>query len=297
MKSLFISMLLPAVLLMLLACGTRNSEIPGNDEKTFNAYWNTGQAEISTYLVDQSIAGEMQKGTLTMIYVVEDFSKSKLIKLDEPKKHMDDFIRVMKLNTTVEFITGIAECNQMTSVFSPLDYQESPHCLKLVSASQDWGGQSFFQATWKGHRYELHKFSNADAEGTHELSVVNTWLEEEIWNKIRISPDDLPVGKIKMVPAFAFLRSGGKELKVYDAKAEIQKTNADFMYSLEYPELNRKLEIHFALDFPHRIVSWKEVVDKQDVVSATLSKTMMSDYWNHQHPKDSILRDSLDLPR
>ena len=46
-------------------------------------YWYQGKAELSTYDVEQERYGEMRKAEQVNIFVTEDFSKSKQVKLDD----------------------------------------------------------------------------------------------------------------------------------------------------------------------------------------------------------------------
>ncbi|MEM6807488.1 MAG: septum formation inhibitor Maf, partial [Bacteroidota bacterium] len=48
----------------------------------FQAYWYKGEAEISSYKLEQARYGEIHEGHSVLVYVTEDFSKSKQVKLD-----------------------------------------------------------------------------------------------------------------------------------------------------------------------------------------------------------------------
>jgi hypothetical protein len=283
------------VLFILAACKSTDSNIPKNDEQAFNTYWNQGKAEISTYNLDQSRYGSQHDGTVVIVFVTEEFSKKKAVKLDEPDKHKGDAVNVMKCNMNKEFVTGIYQYNMMSSVFTPLDYKRHPHSLKLVSSSQEWCGQTFLQVNWERYRYEAQQFSYFESEGDRDIRLVNTWLEDEFWNKIRVAPDQLPIGKIKVVPSAFYLRLSHTKVKVYDAVSTLIDVNGLYTYSLQYPDLGRTLKITFEKVFPYKILNWKESYGKNETTTATLSKTILSDYWNQNHPDDETLRDSLQL--
>jgi hypothetical protein len=283
------------VTIMMASCSSPSSHIPKNDEQSFNSYWNQGKAEVSTFTLDQSRYGSQHDGTVALVFVTEDFSRKREVKLDEPKKHSSDDVKVMKCNMTKEFVTGIYQYNMMSSVFSPLDYQKDPHSLKLVASTQEWCGQTFLQANWKGYRYETQQYSYVEEEGDTETKLINTWLEDEIWTKIRIAPDMLPIGKIKMVPSAFYLRLTHTALKVYEALTTIKEQDGQYHYTIQYPELGRTMEINFEKVFPHKIFGWKETYGKNETTTATFSKSLLIDYWNHNHPEDEALRDSLHL--
>jgi len=295
--SLLPSFLILLLTMMIVSCKSPSSNIPKNDEQAFNSYWNQGKAEISTFTLNQSRYGSQHDGTVVLLFVTEDFSRKREVKLDEPKKHSSDDVKVMKCNMNKEFITGIYKYNMMSSVFTPLDYKKDPHSLKLVASSQEWCGQTFLQANWKGYRYETHQYSYFENEGDSETKLINAFLEDEIWNKIRVDPDVLPIGKIKIVPAAFYLRLTHTAIKEYDGVASLKEQDGQYVYAIQYPDLGRNMEITFDKAFPHKIMGWKETYGKNEITTATLSKTLMTDYWNHNHPEDEPLRDSLNLVR
>jgi hypothetical protein len=273
---------LPFLLLIVVGCNSSSSTIPKNDIREFNQYWNQGKAEITSYKLKQSISNTNYDGDVTLIYVTENFSKSKLIRLEEPEKHKSDLIKVMRCNMLSEFATGMNLHNVMTTVATPLDYAQAPHSLKVQCSIQDWDGQSFLSLLWKGHRYETYDVQYIESSPKLEKSFANTWLEDELWTKIRVAPDALPLGKIRMVPSAASLRMQNLALKIYDAEAVIVQEQENYSYQVVYKALNRKLEITFEKKFPHRITGWKEIQNDREISLATISKTIQSDYWNHQ---------------
>ena len=280
-------------LFLLAACKSHDSTIPKNDEKAFSDYWNQGKAELSTYKLSQSNNGSQYDGTVVVAFVTEDFSKKKLVKLDEPEHHNIDAVKVMKCNMNKEFITGMNQYNMMSSVFTPLDYKRDAHSLKLVASSQDCCGQTFLQVNWKRYRYEAQQFSYFESEGDCDIKLVNTWLEDELWNKIRVAPDQLPIGKIKLVPSAFYLRLSHTKVKKYDAVTTLIDVNGLYTYSLQYPDLGRTLAITFEKVFPYKIRGWKESYGKNETTTATLSRTILSDYWNHNNAGDELLRDTI----
>jgi len=183
----------------------------------------------------------------------------------------------------------------MTSVITPLDDDLEPHSLKLTCGIQEWSGQSFLALQWKGHRYEIMDHGYADMPEKQTKSLVNTWLEDELLTKIKVSPDDLPIGKIKIVPSLVYLRQNNLSPSVEEAEATLTQSSDQYTYSLLYKMNERKLEIQFERKFPHRILGWKESVNNTEVRSAIMLKSIQSDYWNHQQPADKMIRDSLGL--
>lgn len=266
------------------------------DLNAFNKYWFDGKAEISSFALKQSRYGAMHDGTQIMTFVTEDFSKKRHVKIDNPQFHAKDLVKVLKLNTNREFITGIYKYNLMSSVYTPLDGNESPKSLKLIATAQDWCGQSMLQANWKGNRYEIQQFSYFDDEGDSKLNLSNASLEDELWTIIRTAPHTLKSGEFNLIPGAFYMRLNHIAPKAYKVEGLLKKMKDTFVYSIHYPELDRKLEIEFEMKAPYKIIGWKESNSATDITSGELLNTIKLDYWNHHQPVDKVLRDQLDLP-
>ena len=271
MKSKFLFTSLSAVLLLsVVSCKSSSSKIPKNDQQAFDTYWKQGKTEVFIFDFDQSVDTIHYKGTITFIFEINNISKKRGLKLDEPKKHPGDAIEVMQCNQLMQLSNGTSPSSMMTSVFTPLNYQEHPHSIKWVSSYQDWNDQTFLQANWRSYRYETRYYSSSADEGDLETKLVNAWLEDEIWNKIRVSPDKLPLGQFDMVPAAFYIRSSNIALKEYDATGTITEVQGQYQYSIAYPELNRKVEIYFEKDLPHKILGWKELKNGKEIFLAVV---------------------------
>jgi hypothetical protein len=277
-------------------CNAQPNVMPGMDPERFSAYWYQGKAEISSYALTQARYGRQHDGTAVMIFVTEDLSRKKQVKLDDPAGRRADPVKVIKLNQTRSFVTGIYEYHAMTSVFTPVDAAEEPHTLKVTTGVQDWCGQTFLQANWKGNRYDLTGFSYFESEGDAQIRLKAAWLEDELWNRIRIDPSSLPEGKIEIVPAFLHARFAHEASGLQPAEASHIQTDSTTTYIVAYSDIPRKLEITYERAFPHRILSWREIVD-QEVTEAVLINTLVTPYWTQNRPEDEPLRERLRLPK
>ncbi len=295
LQNFFKLVFVAGLLVSLVSCKRHVSPIPEIDARAFGDYWYSGKAEISSYALSQSRYGTLHDGNTVMVFVAEDFSKSKHVKLDEPAKHQSDAVKVLKLNTSKKFITGIYDYSMMSSVFMPIDHAQHPHSLKLTSSIQEWCGQTFMQANWKGNRYEIQQMSYFESEGDSKINLSNGLLEDELWTLIRIAPNTLPIGEVKMIASSFYLRLSHKENKVYDALTSLDTIGLDYLYTIHYPELKRTLEIEFEKSFPYRIMGWKESYGENEVTTGKILNTIMSAYWEHQRPEDEVMRDDLDL--
>lgn len=295
--------LLPFLLILFQACAQK-TEKESQDKvnlklnEQFGDYWYQGEAELTSYNLEQVRYGEKREGEAVLIFVTEDFSKSKQVKLDNPKEAGDDAEKVMKLNFTKKFNTGIYPYSIMTSVFSPVYPENDLHARKITTSVQEWCGHVFMQLNNKGKDYNLLARSYFESEGDVEVNLDKIWLEDELWTLLRLDPNQIPEGEIQLFPSTQYLRLKHKELKVYTANLSIIKNDTLNELNIEIPELEREISIFYKKEHPYQIEKWEESYPESGEImttTATLKKRIMLDYWNKNGVKDSIYRDKLNL--
>ncbi len=262
----------------------------------FQAYWYAGDAEVTSYKLEQARYGEIRKGHSVLIYVTEPFLNEAQVKADE---HHSDNIPVLKLNTTKKFETGIYPYSIMTSSFYGV--RDDQHAIKLSLSVQEWCGHVYTQLNNR-ETFEIDSYSYFEKDGDQRVELQKSALEDEIWNKIRINPEELPVGSFKMLPSLEYIRLSHLPYKTYDAVANVTTDGALTTYELSYPELERTLKISFKSAFPYLIEKWDESAKsgfgpsaKMLTSSAVRMKTLKTPYWRQNGNKDVFLRDSLGL--
>ena len=213
--SVYISLLF----LSLLNCSNYNKDATQKTAKEsisndFKSYWYQGNAEITSYQLKQARYGETHKGHAVLIFVTENISTKTQVKTDDPEEVVTP---VLKLNFTKKFNTGIYPYSMMTSSFLPVD-NLNKHALKITTSSQEWCGHTYTQLNNRNKKYDVVSHSYFDDEGDQKFSLVENWLEDEIWTKMRVNPDLLPTGKVMMIPATFYVRLMHKELKAYQTR-------------------------------------------------------------------------------
>lgn len=287
--------------IVLTSCHRKGNQTNANYDlpSEFGDYWYQGKAELVNYDLQQVRYGEVRNGHAVLIFVTEDFSKSKQVKLDNPSQNQYDAVKVLKLNATRKFTTGIYPYSTMTSVFTPVYFNENPGTLKLTTSSQEWCGHSFLQANLVGNAYKIQGFSYFESEGDEQYSVAKTLMEDEVWNKIRLHPEMLPTGELSILPGSLYCRLKHVDYKpILATVSMIEKADKRRTYEINYPELERTLKIHFEADFPFKILGWEETYPEGEqlmTTKATLKQSMLLDYWNKNKNNDHQLRDALDL--
>lgn len=253
----------------------------------FNNYWYAGLAEISGYDLQQSRYGELHEGTSAMIFVTEPFSKKKQVKLDNPSEAGSDKVSVLKLNFTRKFLTGIYPYSTMTSIFNPVNTDEYQDAMKVTLSVQEWCGQVFVQLNKNGNRYNAKSYSYFESEGDENFTLPSGYLEDEIFNLIRLNPALLPKGEVQITPSLVVNRFLHEDLKPYDAVAQLSTEKWRGMelsvYQLKYAHNNRLLSIYFQPEFPYMIEGWEDSYQgfgSEALTTVAVRKnTKKIDYW------------------
>jgi hypothetical protein len=270
------------------------------ETEAFKNYWYSGLAEINSYQLSQSRYGEVREGEAVLIFVTEDFSKQKQVKLDGQPAAGDSKISVLKMNFTKNFITGIYPYSMMLSAFTPISNNQFPATLKLTMSSQEWCGQVFTQMNWKGNKYLLQSNSYFEKESDEQKTLPSVLTEDELWNRIRLGPEALPTGKVALLPGLFYSRLLHTNLLQQEVLISKEARSDSYVYVIQFVEAKRKLSIVFENSFPYKILSWEEQFverGKEVKTKATLRKTIRLDYWTKNKNEFTYLRDSLGLHR
>lgn len=295
---------------LMFSCGNNNKDLAINKEiepkqeiaskkkisPEFKKYWYSGEAEITSYELKQARYGEIRDGKAVLVYVTEPFLADKQVKADG---HNATNIPVLKLNSTKNYVTGIYPYSIMSSSFYPV--HENQHALKISFSAQEWCGHVYAQINNK-EDFEITSHSYFENEADQHFELPKEILENEVWNKIRINPKNLPLGSVKMIPSLEYIRLSHKELKAYNAVTSLENQENTTLYSINYPELERTLTIRFSKTFPFTIAGWTETFysgfgknKKELTSSAEKIRTIKSPYWSKNGNSNLHLRDSLGL--
>lgn len=262
----------------------------------FKAYWYDGNAELTSYKIQQARYGELRAGNAVLIYVTEPFLKTKQVKANKVSKESTS---VLKLNKTTNFLTGIYPYSILSSTFYPVS--NNSHALKVSASIQEWCGHVYTQLNNRDDfEVELHSYFESEADTL--FKVEKHILENEIWTKLRVDPESLPTGEIKIIPSLAFSRLKHVAIKPYNATASLEVTDTIATYAIVYKDLVRSLKIFFEPNFPYTITGWEETYKsgfasnaKLLTSTATKIKTIKLPYWQKNATSHVSLRDTLGL--
>ncbi|MCA1800915.1 MAG: hypothetical protein LC662_00475 [Rhodothermaceae bacterium] len=295
-----------AYLILTLSVLTAVAQLPPQieDREAFTDYWYSGVAEITRYNLVQNHYGEDREGDAVLIFVTEDFLTGKQVKLETPADGRE-YVSVLKLNTVKKFVTGIYDYSMMSSVFTPIPVQNWPRSLKATASVQEWCGQTYSQLNFMNNRYRVRSYSYFEDDGDVATYLPNRMLEEEIWTRLRLSPELLPEGAFEIIPSGFDVRTAHREWRVLEATGERNAYTGDVFqgddlqaYTLNYTTAGRTLTIIYEAAFPHQIAGWEET--RTSTRGTTLSRAIKTDqvrspYWQQNRVADDYLREDLGL--
>ena len=262
----------------------------------FKSYWYAGDAEVTSYKLEQARYGELRDGHAVLVYVTEPFLAKEQVKADRSNPNN---ISVLKLNSTKKYLTGIYPYSIMSSTFYPVN--DNQHAIKISNSVQEWCGHVYSQLNNR-EEFVVKSYSYFEGEADQEFKLPKTWLENEIWTKIRINPAELPQGEIEIIPSLEYIRTGHKPIKAYSATAMLSQEGSRTTYSIEYPELSRTLSIEFSSNFPYTIEGWTETFKsgfgpnaKMLTSKATKMQVLKTAYWRQNSTEDESLRKELGI--
>ncbi|MEM0938202.1 MAG: hypothetical protein AAF600_00355 [Bacteroidota bacterium] len=293
------------ILVALVACSSSLSQ-EKKKAPDFNGYWYAGEAEISSYELQQVRYGEIHQGTSVLVFVTEPFSKNKQVKLDDWRNKSEDNVSVLKLNMTKKFLTGIYPYSMMMSTFVPVSYDQHPNIFKITTSSQEWCGHTWMQLNFQDEAYRLKGLSYFESEGDVDVSIPEVVLEDELWTRIRLNPSSLPLGEVRLLPSTFYLRLKHQDTAPKNAKISLtQMDKSEFgqslhaKYSIIYDD--RSLHIYFQSDFPYTILGWEESYShrfgdtEKLTTKAKKINTIKSAYWKENSNSSRVIRKELGL--
>jgi len=271
-------------------------ETPLYQTQAFKDYWYAGVAELTGYELKQARYGEIHEGEAVLVYVTEPFSKSKQVKLDYAGRNPEDKVSVLKLNASTKFLTGIYPYSVLTSVFSPVNVQQRPYVLKLSNTVQEWCGHTYLQLNHRDQGYQARLFSYFESEGDQDIQIGNVLTEDELFTRLRLEPNSIPLGEVEVLPSAMYLRFSHRPMTPVKASISWEDTELEGQKAraLNVSYGGRKLKIYTEAAFPHAILGWDDNASGLTTTARRL-KTLRSPYWSQHNNVHRKLRAELGL--
>ncbi len=246
-----------------------------------------------------------------MIFVTEDFSSDKQVKLDNPNSAVTAKVPILKCNFTKRFNTGIYPYSMMVSSFVATNRNIYPNILKATCTSQEWCGQTYTQLNNRNNQFNIQSYSYFETEGDKIKSLKTSLVEDELFTLIRLNPATLPQGNIEILEGLMHQRLTHKDFNTIAANATVAdiSENPSWLKSKEklrkycilFTDSKRELNIYFTSIFPFVIQGWEDTFSssksgEHTTTRGVKNRSILLDYWKHNQPIDSTFRkDSLDL--
>lgn len=268
----------------------------GDKKNEFENYWYDGKAEVCSYDLEQNRYGEIRKGDAVLIFVTEDFSRTKQVKLDRPELTPKDAVKIMKLNLSREFRTGIYPYHLLSSIFTTI---EKPKTIKTSHSVQEWCGHTFLQFNRRDEAYAVKGNSYFEKEVETDTLLKTVLLEDEIWTLLRIDAKLIKQGAQGIIPSGITSRliHEAPQIKNGEIIVHSEKNQKEGSAELEMIIGPRHLKIEYEKSFPYSILGWEEYTEESGksllVSKAKLKKKIKIPYWQLNHESHNGWRDSL----
>lgn len=293
-----------AILLIILCLS--NTIIAQQNDVASNKYWTQGKAEVNVYELSQNRYKENHPGHLVSVFVTEDFLTEKQVKNEYYQDPNSTWI--LKNIQLRKFTTGVYDYSLFTSVFTPIDRQKYPKSLKLSASSQEWCGTIYTQFNLiNAYDYKVEHRSYFEKEGDYNNRIKRSFLEDEVFNIIRMNPAFLKKGRFRMIPLANYIQLKHLQMRTYEVFGGVRTYKGNEFqgeqlneYRLEYPTLKRTVSIVYENKAPYKIVGWLDSYpssfdQKMRTTKATLKTQKMLPYWGQNSLNDSNLRKELGL--
>lgn len=260
-------------------------------------YWYEGQAQILTFNLTQNRYNNEHPGEAILIQVTEDFNTDLQVKSDgvSPESNTTP---VIKTNLIERFTTGVYDYSMMTSTFTGVEFPCPTY--KVTHSSQDWCGQSLVQINKQANQFQHRLFSYFESEGDQVKHLPQVWLEDEIFNLIRIAPDKIKSGQVLMLPSSKIQRLLHLPTQEVETTIHLESSRDTSRLSLSMPSLKREKTISFLSKPPYTITGWEDIYpsafdQKLRRTKAYLKSVNKLAYWELNGAENINLREELGL--
>ncbi len=272
----------------------------------FWAHWGDGRAEVSAYALTIPRYGELRKGEAVLVFVTETFTSGQRVKSDGG--HPDEF-PVLKLNTMVDFQTGVYDYDTTTSTFLPLDGRQAMGVpTKLAFSAQEWCGVVFDEVRVDGPvaRWTSHSYFDGEGDRYRVLAVPDDAVFADALPILvrNVVGDWLAPGatrEVHLVPSFLELRLAHRD-PIWEV-AQVSRSASSSVVStvlgaveawtitVEGPGPAQTTWTVEAAS-PNRLLGWV----RSDGFTGTLTGSTRSAYWTQHGEGGEALRLDLGLP-
>ncbi len=263
--------------------------------------WGDGRAEVAGYHLTLPRYGELRRGEAVLVTVTETMTTGQMVKSDGG--HADE-IPVLKLNTVLDFGTGIYDYNVLTSTFLRVD-GELPRGAptRITLSMQEWCGAVHDRVIARDDGYvrDLDSYFDGETATGQRLGRPRGAVAEDALPVVlRGLTGPPPEGRVQLLPRLMDARlhhaplawtaatvTRGEEVALETPSG----THASTPWTVTVDSGARRTW-YVGVEEPHVITGW----DGDDGEEARLSGVLRERYWQTHREGDERLRADLGLP-
>ena len=142
--------------------------------------------------------------------------------------------------------------------------------------------------------YHFGGYSYFEQEGDQKFSLPMHLLEDELWTRLRLAPDKLPIGKTPIITGAFYTQLAHTPIGIEQATLTMIADSTAQTLTLQYSN-NRVLKIVTEKTFPFKIMMWEEWQNNNLTARATLRSSRQIPYWQMNKNQNATWRDTLGL--
>lgn len=293
------------ILTLSTACAEARGRAPGAQPSQappgFWDHWGDGQAEVAGYHLTFPRYGQQRTGEAVLVTVTETMTAGQMVKSDGG--HADE-MPVLKLNSVVDFGTGVYDYNTLTSTFLRLDGglpRGAP--ARITFSMQEWCGAVHDKLVARDGGYARDLDSYFDGESVTDARLdrpSGAVAEDALPVLLRGLTGRPPEGPVRLLPRLMDARLHHDPLTWQDATitpgdAVDLETPAGTLRAVPWTvsaEGGPTRTWYVGADAPHVIAGW----DGDDGERARLSGVLRTRYWQATREGAEAMRADLGLP-
>ena len=231
--------------------------------EAFAAYWLSGEAEVNRYSLQIASGDGSYSTEARLTYFIE---KVPLHRHSDTSQAPADSVPALRMHGLWPAAADSSSPTTSTGVDTPIDFRRHPFTLYAAYRHQHLKDSSHAALQLReGGLHFMRKSFSPEGLDEHVEKKPMSYTEEDLWTRMRLETQMLPLGQIDILPSLGHWSRSGNSLMAHKARAILlievgdQQSNAEhYIYRLEYLDIDRRLEWRCTSTFPYTLLEYRE---------------------------------------